>query len=79
MSDRNIGASVRDRLLNKARAEKQDYNLLLTRYALERILYRLSISGRKTGLQLSALVLRIASSGLVHVDSYFTEYEVVVG
>jgi hypothetical protein len=45
MTVRNIGASIRDRLLNKARAEKLDYNLLLTRYALERILYRLSISG----------------------------------
>jgi hypothetical protein len=33
MSARNISASVRDRLLNKARAEKLDYNLLLTRYA----------------------------------------------
>ena len=44
MSVRNISASVRDRLLNKARAEKLDFNLLLTRYALERMLYRLSIS-----------------------------------
>jgi hypothetical protein len=41
---RNIGASIRDRLLNKARAEKLDYKLLLTRYALERLLYRLSLS-----------------------------------
>lgn len=30
MSARNISASVRDRLLNKARAEELDYNLLLT-------------------------------------------------
>ena len=37
-------ASVRARLLNKARSEKLDFNLLLTRYALERILYRLSVS-----------------------------------
>jgi hypothetical protein len=44
MSVRNIGASIRDRLLNKARAEKLDFNLLLTRYALERLIYRLSIS-----------------------------------
>ncbi len=44
MSVRNISASVRDRLLNKARTEKLDFNLLLTRYALERMLYRLSIS-----------------------------------
>lgn len=41
---RNSAASVRARLLNKARAEKLDFNLLLTRYALERMLYRLSIS-----------------------------------
>lgn len=41
---RNSAASIRARLLNKARAEKLDFNLLLTRYALERMLYRLSIS-----------------------------------
>lgn len=36
MSVRNIGASIRDRLLYKARAENLNYNLLLmTRYALE--------------------------------------------
>ena len=34
MSVRNISASVRDRLLNKARTEKLDFNLLLTRDAL---------------------------------------------
>ena len=44
MNQRNIAASVRARLLNKARAGRLDFNLLLTRYALERILYRLSIS-----------------------------------
>lgn len=41
---RNVGASVRARLLARARAEKADYQLLLTRYALERLLYRLSVS-----------------------------------
>jgi hypothetical protein len=44
MSQRNIAASVRARLLNKARADKLDFNLLLTRYALERMLYRLGVS-----------------------------------
>lgn len=44
MTARNLGISVRDRLLNKARAEKRDYNLMLTRYVLERLIYRLSIS-----------------------------------
>ena len=41
---KNIGASVRARLLNLARTGKVDFNLMLTRYALERLLYRLSIS-----------------------------------
>ena len=57
MSVRNIGASVRDRLLNKARVDKLDYNLLLTRYALERMLYRLSISGRRDQFLLKGALL----------------------
>lgn len=44
MSTRNIAASVRAKLLNKARTEKRDFTLVLTRYTLERLLYRLSIS-----------------------------------
>jgi len=41
---RNIGASVRARLLARSRAEGADYQILLTRYALERLLYRLSVT-----------------------------------
>jgi len=41
---KNKGASVRARLLNLARQRGQTHELLLTRYALERLLYRLSIS-----------------------------------
>jgi predicted nucleotidyltransferase component of viral defense system len=44
MNGRNPAASVRARLLNRARETRQDFNLILTRYALERLLYRLSIS-----------------------------------
>ena len=44
MNGRNVAASLRGKLLNKARAEKRDFTLVLTRYALERLLYRLSIS-----------------------------------
>ena len=44
MADKNIGASVRAKLKNKAQAEGKEFNLILTRYALERLLYRLSIS-----------------------------------
>jgi hypothetical protein len=36
MNERNVAASVRARLLNRARETKQDFNLVLTRYAIER-------------------------------------------
>ena len=57
MTARNISGSVRDRLLNKARAEKLDFNLLLTRYALERMLYRLSISKQRDQFLLKGALL----------------------
>jgi len=41
---KNVAASVRHRLLNRAREEKQEFQLVLTRYALERLIYRLSLS-----------------------------------
>jgi predicted nucleotidyltransferase component of viral defense system len=40
----NIGASIRARLLNLAKERNQPFDLLLTRYTLERLLYRLSSS-----------------------------------
>ena len=44
MNSRNMAASVRARLLNRARDSRQDFNLVLTRYAIERLLYRISVS-----------------------------------
>lgn len=41
---RNVPASVRQRLLNLARRQGEDFQFVLTRFALERLLYRLSIS-----------------------------------
>jgi predicted nucleotidyltransferase component of viral defense system len=41
---RNLAASIRARLKQRATAERQDFNLTLTHYGLERLLYRLSIS-----------------------------------
>lgn len=41
---RNIAASVRQRLLNTSRTRREDFQVTLTRYALERLLYRLSKS-----------------------------------
>lgn len=38
----NMAASVRARLLNRAREAKQPFDILLIRYVLERLLYRLS-------------------------------------
>jgi nucleotidyltransferase AbiEii toxin of type IV toxin-antitoxin system len=54
---RNVGASVRARLLTRARAEKTDYQILLTRYALERLLYRLSISAHRDRFVLKGALL----------------------
>lgn len=53
----NTGASVRARLLNKAKAEKLDFSLVLTRYGLERLLYRLSISASKDHFLLKGVLL----------------------
>lgn len=44
MNERNVAASCRAQLLNHARATNQDFNLVLTRFSLERLLYRLAIS-----------------------------------
>lgn len=42
--NKNLAASVRARLLNLARAQGVDFNQVLIRFALERILYRMSQS-----------------------------------
>lgn len=36
-----LAASIQARLLNRAKSRGEDFNLILTRYALERFLYRL--------------------------------------
>ena len=57
MCERNIAASVRARLLNRARETKQDFNLVLTRYAIERLLYRVSLSTHANNLLLKGALL----------------------
>jgi hypothetical protein len=54
---RNVGASVRARLLDKARVESADFQILLTRYALERLLYRLSVSKHRDRFILKGAML----------------------
>jgi len=54
---RNMGASVRDRLLNIARERQQPFDLLLTRYVLERLLYRLSKTSHRARFVLKGAML----------------------
>ena len=54
---RNVGASVRQRLLTLAQARGQPMELLLTRYALERLLHRLSLSPHRERFVLKGAML----------------------
>lgn len=53
----NVAASVRQRLLNHAHAQGQPFDLVLTRYALERLLYRLSRSPHRDEFVLKGAML----------------------
>lgn len=44
---KNVAASVRQRLLNLARAEQQAFDVVLVAFGLERLLYRLSVSAHR--------------------------------
>jgi hypothetical protein len=46
VSGRDLGASVRQRLLNRSRLENRPFQELLQYFAMERFLYRLSMSNR---------------------------------
>lgn len=53
----NVAASVRQRLLNLARERKEDFGLVLTRYGLERVLYRIAQSKHRDVLVLKGALL----------------------
>ena len=53
----NLPESVRQRLLDLARQNKQDFGLLLTKYALERLLYRISVSKHRDTFVLKGALL----------------------
>jgi len=53
----NLPASVRQRLLNLSRDRGEDFNLTLTRYGTERLLYRLSQSERSDQFILKGALL----------------------
>lgn len=56
-SKRNLPASVRQRLLNISRERKEPFDLILSRYAIERLLYRLSQSKHSTRFLLKGAML----------------------
>ena len=57
MNTRNVAASVRARLLNHARETGQDFSLVLTRYAIERLLYRIGVSNHADQFLLKGALL----------------------
>jgi hypothetical protein len=54
---RNVAASVRARLTEFARKRGEEFQLVLTRYAIERFLYRLSVSPHRDGFVLKGAML----------------------
>ncbi|HEY1130751.1 MAG TPA: nucleotidyl transferase AbiEii/AbiGii toxin family protein [Roseateles sp.] len=54
---KDLSASVRARLLNLAKAEGSDFNGVLVRYALERLLYRMSCSTHADNFLLKGALL----------------------
>jgi predicted nucleotidyltransferase component of viral defense system len=63
---KNPAASARDRLLVLARERGEDFQLLLTRYGLERLLYRLTHSPHYDRFVLKGAMLFILWSGNPH-------------
>jgi hypothetical protein len=62
----NYAHSVFQRLLNYAKAKNEDFNLLLIRYGLERLLYRLSISPHSDRFVLKGANLFLVWTGCSH-------------
>lgn len=60
MSKRDLGASVRERLLNQARLQTRPFQELLQYYAMERFLYRLSRSRHAEQFVLKGALLMTA-------------------
>ena len=54
---RNVAVSVHDRLLRLAKERMEEFHFVLTRYALERLLYRLSQSPHRDVFVLKGAML----------------------
>lgn len=62
----NLAQSVHHRLLNRAREQGEDFNLVLIRYMLERFLYRLGCSRHKDSFILKGAMLFAAWTDQPH-------------
>ncbi len=60
---KNVAASVQQRLKDRAREMKTDFNLVLQRYATERFLYRLGVSSEVDRFTLKGAALFLVWSG----------------
>lgn len=63
---RDVAASVRDRLLNLSRDRGEDFQLILTRYAVERLLYWLSVSRFRDQFLLKGAMLFLVWTGQIY-------------
>ena len=63
---RNITASVHQRLLNLSRERNEDFNLILTSYTIERLLYRLTCSTYSDAFLLKGAMLITVWLGRSH-------------
>jgi predicted nucleotidyltransferase component of viral defense system len=63
---KNLEASVHQRLLNLSRESKEDFNLILTRYTVERLLYRLTCSTYAENYILKGAMLMAVWMGQSH-------------
>ncbi|EDY81173.1 conserved domain protein [Verrucomicrobiia bacterium DG1235] len=57
MTKSNLAASVRQRLLNKSKENREAFDFVLSRYAIERFLYRLSLSQHSNTFVLKGAIL----------------------
>ena len=68
---KNIAASVHSRLLTLARQTKDELQLVLMRYGLERLLYRLSESDYTNEFVVKGAMLFLVWTGAAPVDKRF--------
>lgn len=66
MTPVNIAASIQARLLNHAREHREDFQAVLTRYGIERLLYRLGRSKHANDFVLKGAALFVVWTGHTH-------------